>query len=194
MVEEEARAWERGREPGSGQSGGGAWPGGEGRATRKQGRRTRVLASGRGVAIAAGGEAGRCQGRGRRGGALPGLRAAGAGRWRHFDVGSWNLALFPQNVNPITPPVPLRCEPLLSAALKTHPAVWPRSCYRAPTPAPLLGMPFLPGKIQRPLLQEDFSCTYPALSSPGLDPWGPSIFQHWTGTEGVFNKLSQGTW
>ena len=65
--EEEARAQERGLEPRPGQRGGGAWPGGVGRVARKQGLRTRVLAGGRGVAMAAGGGAGRCQGCGRRG-------------------------------------------------------------------------------------------------------------------------------
>lgn len=65
--EEEARGRERGLEPRPGQRGGGAWPGGVGRATRKQDLRTRVLAGGRGVAMAAGGGAGRCQGCGRRG-------------------------------------------------------------------------------------------------------------------------------
>lgn len=64
-------------------------------ATRKRGQQPRVLASGQGVARAADREWGRCQDAGGRGGALPGLRAAGAGRWRHLDVGPWSLAPFP---------------------------------------------------------------------------------------------------
>lgn len=66
-----------------------------GQATRKRGQQPRVQASGQGVARAADREWGRCQDAGGRGGALPGLRAAGAGRWRHLDVGPWSLAPFP---------------------------------------------------------------------------------------------------
>lgn len=66
-----------------------------GQATRKLGQQPRVQASGQGVARAADREWGRCQDAGGRGGALPGLRAAGAGRWRHLDVGPRSLAPFP---------------------------------------------------------------------------------------------------
>lgn len=93
-----------------------------------------MLASGRGVAMAAGGGAGRCQGRGRRGGTLPGLQAAGAGRWRYLDAGPWNLALFQQNVNTTASPSTHSLGIKLfgrECGTQTHPVARFSSCYHA---------------------------------------------------------------
>lgn len=130
------------REPRPGECGGGAWPGGAGRATRKRSRRTRVSASGRGVAMVEGGGAGRFQGRGRRGrgvvgapggegGALLGPQASGAGRWRHFH--KWErgiLPIFPQRKSHHCPlPLSRRAKPFWVWHSRPTQASWPGSCW-----------------------------------------------------------------
>lgn len=143
------------------------------------------------------------EGRGRRGGALPGpwrgevrpllgraRRGRGVGGTRRLGLGTRLLAQKMLILIPARPfLLPGGGANPSGSGRHPGPTQRPGRAHAAtPSLAPLFGIPFVSGRIRRPLLREAFPDVSGPLPSPGVGSLVCSTSRYRTGTEGLFSK------